>query len=122
MDLEASDDLTRVISTTEEGILNQMVSKSWVIRLATESGRPLLLSVDHMIVAGGELKVDGSLSRSNYLNRGLGSSVEYLVCVCVCACACARYHHDMGSYYQAQLTSVMVLVAKERYLTTYLDI
>ena len=49
VDLEASDP-SGVLSTTEEGILDLMVSKSWAIRLATESARTVL-SVDQIIVA-----------------------------------------------------------------------
>ena len=49
MDLEASD-ASGVLDTMEEGILDLMVSKSWAIRLATESARTVL-SVDQIIVA-----------------------------------------------------------------------
>lgn len=49
VDLEASD-ASGVLDAVEEGILDLMVSKSWAIRLATESARTVL-SVDQIIVA-----------------------------------------------------------------------
>lgn len=49
VDLEASD-ASGVLDTIDEGILDLMVSKSWAIRLATESARTVL-SVDQIIVA-----------------------------------------------------------------------
>lgn len=49
VDLEALDG-TGVLDALEEGILDLMVSKSWAIRLATESARTVL-SVDQIIVA-----------------------------------------------------------------------
>jgi T-complex protein 1 subunit theta len=49
VDLEASD-ATGVFDAMDEGILDLMVSKSWAIRLATESARTVL-SVDQIIVA-----------------------------------------------------------------------
>jgi T-complex protein 1 subunit theta len=49
VDLEASD-ASGVLDTLDEGILDLMVSKSWAIKLATESARTVL-SVDQIIVA-----------------------------------------------------------------------
>lgn len=49
VDLESSDG-TGVLDTVEEGILDLMASKSWAIKLATESARTVL-SVDQIIVA-----------------------------------------------------------------------
>jgi T-complex protein 1 subunit theta len=49
VDLEASD-ASGVLDAMEEGILDLMISKSWAIRLATESARTVL-SVDQIIVA-----------------------------------------------------------------------
>jgi T-complex protein 1 subunit theta len=49
VDLEGMDS-TGVLDAVDEGILDLMVSKSWAIRLATESARTVL-SVDQIIVA-----------------------------------------------------------------------
>ncbi|KKY20104.1 putative t-complex protein theta [Phaeomoniella chlamydospora] len=49
VDLESSDN-TGILDTLDEGILDLMVSKSWAIKLATESARTVL-SVDQIIVA-----------------------------------------------------------------------
>ena len=49
VDLESTDD-TGILDALDEGILDLMVSKSWAIKLATESARTVL-SVDQIIVA-----------------------------------------------------------------------